>query len=130
MSAYIHVAGYVGQAGEVKTLPTGTELGDFTLAVSHWKGAGKDKTTTWCRVKVFGKMAERVHDIAKGNYVEVHGDFEAEEWTGKDGTKKVTQTINARGLNNVSAFIKGESGGSAPASRPAPQKAGEDDLPF
>lgn len=152
MGAYITIHGNIGRAPEFKTLPSGTEVAEFTVAVNHWKGRDKEATTSWFRVSVYGKAAETTRDWQKGDMAIVNGELELREYTAQDGAKRTSADLNARNLTNVSKMMRARgsgggagmasesgpgwtesrpSGGSAPARREAASpRDTEDDLPF
>ena len=152
MGAYITIHGNIGKAPEYKTLPNGTELCEFSVAVNHFKGREKEATTSWFRVSVFGKPAEWVRDWQKGDMVIVNGELELREWTGQDGAKRTSADLKGNNFSNLSKMMRARgsgggagmasesgpgwtesrpSGGSAPAKREAASpRDTEDDLPF
>lgn len=57
----IHLLGRLGQSPELKDLPSGDKVCNFSIATSEkWKSkTGEDKEETqWHRITVFGKLAE------------------------------------------------------------------------
>ena len=151
MGAYITIHGNIGKAPELKSLPSGVEVAEFSVAVNHWKGRDREATTSWFRVSIFGKPADAVRDWQKGDMVIVNGELELREYTAQDGSKRTSADLKGQGFTNVSKMMRARGSGSgagmagesgpgwtesrpsqAPASRPAapsPRDA-EDDLPF
>lgn len=80
------IIGHAGQDAELKHLPDGKMVANFSVAVK----TGKEETT-WFRVSVFGRTAEIAQQyIKKGNAVYVDGDLKAREWTDKEGNKRTS----------------------------------------
>lgn len=81
--------GHAGKDGELKYLPSGTALYEFSLAVGKWQGGDKGELTTWWRVSIFGKRAESLHNgqypVNKGDLVVVTGEPYVRTWQGDDG---------------------------------------------
>jgi len=152
MSAYITIHGNLGKSPEFKSLPSGVDVAEFTVAVSHWKGRDRETTTSWYRISIFGKAAEAVRDWQKGDHVIVNGELELREYTAQDGTKRTSADLNGRNFSNMSKMLRsrgsgagsagesgggwsedrssrgGDSGGSRRESSAPP--ATKDDLPF
>jgi single-strand DNA-binding protein len=83
---HITIHGNVGSEPELKFSASGMAIAEFSVADTY----GKDdkKKTTWHNVIVFGALAENLcASVTKGNSVIVHGRYEVEEYTKKDGTK-------------------------------------------
>jgi single-strand DNA-binding protein len=83
--------GNLGGDVEIKALPDGTSVGNFSIACGEkWKdkatGEIKEKTE-WVRVVVFGRRAEVISEhFKKGSQIYVSGKLRTREWE-KDGAK-------------------------------------------
>lgn len=120
----VTLVGRVGKDPEVKFLPTGTAVCNFSIAVSEsWtKDGKKQERTDWIDVAAFGKTAELVGQyIKKGSELLVTGKLRQDKWTDKDGKNRSSIKVNADHI----AF------GSKPKDDGAEQEAKPDDsLPF
>lgn len=127
------VVGNVGKDAEVRFLPNGDPVCNFTLADSQ----GRDKPAIWWSAGLYGKRAETLAQyITKGIQVTVVGHISEREWTDKDGNKRKSMEIR---VNDI-ALPRRENNGQdqqAPAPRQAAapkQSSGfddmDDDLPF
>ena len=109
--------GNVGRDPEVKYLPSGSAVCNFSVATSErWK----DKTTgemkeltEWSRITCFGRLAEIAGEyLRKGSKVYIEGSLRTREWE-KNGQKHYTTEINARELQMLDG--KSQDSGDRPA---------------
>ena len=107
----ITVAGQLGRDAEVRYLPNGDAVANFSVADSQ----GKDKSTIWWRCQLFGKRAEALSQyLVKGQSVTVTGKV-TERTYQKDGADKTAMEINVSDV----ALQGGRKDESAPAPRQA-----------
>ena len=94
----ITVTGRLGADAVVKTTPNGKYIMEVPIAVNI--GYGDYRKTIWFKVRQFG---ERVNNIVglftKGSLVAVSGEFDTDEWTGKDSVEHKDLVIKASSLN-------------------------------
>ena len=137
------LVGYVGRDCEVRSLSTGTKVGNFSMATSRsWKVGEEWKSeSTWHNVVIWGKDSDKSNLITKGSAVMVRGRISVEKWTDKTGIEKQTNKINAY---SVEILVNEKSGQSAYQGQGPQQTAREslanrevaeidsfdDDLPF
>lgn len=135
----VTLVGNIGKDAELKYLPTGTPIVEFSLAVQD--GWGEKKTTNWFDIKQFGDRAEKVCEyLRKGGTVLVEGKLSPRSWE-KDGQKHYRIDIVANdivllggggresGSGTVASSRVQQSPRPAPARR-APAPSYDDDLPF
>ena len=100
MYQQITLVGNLGRDVELRYLPNGTPVADFTVAVNrkYTSGDGTPKDeTTWHKVTVFGKQAEACNEyLSKGRQVLVVGRVTASAWTGQDGNPRATLEVTAQ----------------------------------
>ena len=80
--------GNMGADAEVRTLQSGTQVCDFSIAVNERRKQGEEwiDETTWIPCTVWGKAAEMMPQYArKGMAVLVEGKFKMDEWEDKNG---------------------------------------------
>lgn len=140
------VVGNLGRDPEMRYMPDGTAVTQFSMATSRrWndRSTGQPvEETIWFRVSVWGRQAEAVNQyLSKGRSVIVEGHLRADPqtggprlWTAQDGTMRASFEINAETVR----FIGGREGGGSSGSfddsyqggggKPAAQE--EDDIPF
>lgn len=143
----VQIIGRLGGDPEVRNLPNGDAVANFTVATSDkWKdkqsGEQKEKTE-WHRLVIYGKLAEVAGKyLKKGSQAFFQGKLQTREWE-KDGVKRYTTEIIVNQMTMLGSPGEGGQGGgqqaSRPAqqqqSRPAPQQSGQqdsfdDDAPF
>jgi len=106
--------GNLGQDSELKYLPSGAAILNFSVACSS--GYGDKKKTTWVRCALFGKQGEALAQyLKKGSKCFVSGEFSLNEYTANDGTKKTSVELN---VNSVS-LEGGKSDSPAQGQQPA-----------
>ena len=129
--------GRLGQNPELKNLPNGTSVCNFSLATSeNWKDkAGqKQEKTEWHKIVVFSKLAEICNQYLKtGSMVFVEGKIQTRQWDDKEGNKRYSTEILASSVN----FIGGNKDAQGENTQNAiiPEVVGEgnftsNDIPF
>lgn len=120
------IIGHLGKDPEVRYLPNGNAVANFSLATTEkWKdktsGEAKEQTE-WHRVTVFDKLAEIVGQyLKKGSLVYVCGKIKTRKYTDKDGTEKYTTEIHAHEMK----MLGGRESGDDQPKRSEPDKAGQ-----
>lgn len=94
--------GHLGQDPELRYLPSGQPVANFSVATSEkWKGkdGNTSEKTEWHRIVVFGKVAENCKQyLVKGSPVYVEGRLQTREWQNKEGQKQRTTEIVAQSV--------------------------------
>ncbi|MEY3288509.1 MAG: hypothetical protein RLZZ419_751 [Pseudomonadota bacterium] len=145
MSNVFSFTGTLGRDAEVRYIPSGMAVLNFTVANNI--GFGDKQQTLWIRVTLFGKRAEgSLKDyLKKGQQVFVSGELTQNEYKANDGTTKTSLELNANIVDLIGK--KNESGGQpqqnyqssgAREQAPARQAPGnenfdtpyDDDIPF
>lgn len=86
----ITVAGTLGKDAELKKMPNGDAICNFSVADSQ----GRDKPTIWWNCGLYGKRAESLAQyLTKGQAVTVTGSVSEREWTSKDGEKRKSMDV-------------------------------------
>ena len=134
----VTLIGNVGRDPEVKVLPSGDSVANFSVATSEkWndkKTGQQQERTEWHRVDAFGKLAEIVGQyVSKGSKVFVQGQLVYEEWNDKDGNKRTTAKIKL-GFGSKLVLL-GDPGAKSQKSAPKSEESkaapvGDDDVPF
>lgn len=84
------VAGNVARDMEVRYLPNGDAVGNFSVADNQ----GKDKQAIFWNCSLYGKRAETLSQyITKGQAVTVSGTVTEREWKDKEGNNRKTMEI-------------------------------------
>lgn len=115
------LVGNVGKDPEVKFLPSGSAVANFTLATSERfkdKSGEFQERTEWHNLTAYQRLAEIVRDyVKKGSKLYVEGRIQTRSWDDKDTQKKVYRTeIVVNDLVLLSGRGEGESGGYSRSS--------------
>ena len=112
--------GNVGKDPEVKVLPSGQPVANFSIATSErykdQQGNWQDRTE-WHNMTAYGKLAEIVRDyVKKGNKLYTEGRLTTRSWDDKESGKKVYRTeIVVGDISLLSG--RGEDGGQSGSSQ-------------
>lgn len=123
----ISIAGQLGKDAEVRFLPNGDPVSNFSIADSQ----GKNKDAIWWNCKLFGKRAESLAPyLVKGQSLTISGIVVQRKFTDKNGQEKIATNVN---VNEV-ALQGGRKESSPQQSKPASSPKGfdymDDDVPF
>lgn len=121
------IIGYLGKDPEVRYLPSGDAVANFSIATTEkWKDkqTGEMKEATeWHRINTFGKLAEIVGQyLHKGSLVFVQGKITTRKWTDKDGIERFSTEIKADTLKMLGGRESSEGGQGQPQRQAAPQR--------
>jgi single-strand DNA-binding protein len=138
------ISGYLGHDSKMRTLPNGTLVLNFSVAVQRRvKVDGQwQSVPIWTDVTLFGTRAEWLSErLKKGSHVEAYGELGIREYEGRDGKQHTQVELLARDVNPLDKREQGEAprtqqqrqgGQGSYQAPPAPPPAsyGEDDIPF
>jgi single-strand DNA-binding protein len=117
------VTGRLTRDAEMKTLPTGTELLTFDLAINN--GFGQYAKTIFVTVDVWGKSGNKiVQYLVKGKQVGVSGELQVQKWQDKNGGGERSKMV----LSTNAVVLLGGSGKSDP--EPTYEVGPDDGVPF
>ena len=135
----IILIGNVGRDPQMRYLPSGDPVTDFSMATSE-RRRGPDglpqEYTTWFRVTAFGKLAETCYTfLRKGSYAYVEGTLSQRDWTDREGANRVSLEVRAREMRMLDKRGAGLDGETArPSGGPSPASSDDDltmdDVPF
>jgi single-strand DNA-binding protein len=119
------LVGNLGQDPEVRYLPNGGAVANLSVGVSdQWKDkttGEKKQKTEWCRVVLFGKLAEIAGEyLRKGSQVYIEGKLTTRKWADQAGVEKYTTEIHVN-VGGVLQMLGGKPEGS-PGSQPQMQQ--------
>lgn len=122
--------GRLGRDPEVKFLPSGQAVANFSLATSERRqdkeGNWKDRTE-WHRIVLFGKQAETAGNyLHKGDRVFIEGRVQSREWDDREGQKRTTVEIVGVNMIMLSGRAEAQSGGTEAVE----EISSEEDVPF
>lgn len=136
----ITIVGNLGRDPEMRYLPSGTPVTNFSVATNHTYTTSGEKAqeTTWFRVAVFGKQAEAVSQyLHKGSKVLVEGRLIPDKETGgpkvwqkNDGSWAASFEVNANTVRFLDSRGDNAVGGNTTPSAVDDLPAAEDEIPF
>lgn len=102
--ADIKFTGNVGKDAELKFLPSGRPVLNFSVADSKSKrlesGEWETLAEQWLDCAVWGDLAEFYADkIKRGSRVTVYGDFMSRKYQNKEGVPGVALEVNVKGID-------------------------------
>ena len=129
-------SGRLGRDSEVKYIPSGTAVLEFSLAVDT--GFGDKKTSFWLKCAMFGDRGQKLSQyLLKGQQVIVSGEFSPREYQAGDGTTKVSLELRVNAVELVGGQREAPASPataarqqSQAARKPATFDDMEDDVPF
>lgn len=122
----ISISGNVGKDAELRAIPSGESVCQFSVADSQ----GKDKPTIWWRCSLWGKRADTLSQyLLKGQQVTVIGQVTEREYTDKDGTQKKAMEIRVTDVALQGKSANQSDSQPAQQSRPAPRPAARPPAP-
>ncbi|MGA2410553.1 MAG: single-stranded DNA-binding protein [Candidatus Binataceae bacterium] len=124
------LVGNLGRDPEIRYLPSGQTVANFTLATSDSysdRAGARQERTDWHNIVVYGKQAELCGQyLKKGRQVYVEGRISNRQWEAKDGTGKRYRTeIVAQRIQ----FLGGRAGAAANGGMDEPADFGPADMP-
>lgn len=137
------LVGNVGKDPEVRSMPNGTKVANFSIATSEtWKDKNtgeKQEKSEWHNIVVFNRLAEIVEQyIKKGSKIYAEGKLQTRSWE-QDGVKKYMTEINCNQLQMLDTKpvgttppVAGSGTGSQHSNHSAPSNFDnfDDSIPF
>ena len=116
---------------EIKYLPSGTTVANFSIASNDYYKKGDDivENVSYLDIVVFSRQAENCNEyLSKGSRVLIEGRLQQRRWEAKDGTKRSKVEIVA---SNVVFLGAGKSAGVAKEEEDTDfETFSDDDIPF
>lgn len=148
----VNLIGNLGRDPEIKTLPGGDTVCNFSIACSEtWKDKNtgeRKESTEWVNVVIFGKLAEIAGQyLQKGSQVYLRGKLKTRKWQDKNtGQDRYTTEVHCDDMKMLGAKPDGagsrDGNNSGQQQRQQPQQQQrqapaqqrnndfDDDLPF
>lgn len=133
----VMLLGNVGSDPELKALPSGDEVANFSVATTErWKDKKTDEmkeATEWHRIVAFGKLASIIGQyVKKGTQIFIEGSLRTRSWD-QDGVKKYSTEIVAKDISMLgqSSGSPSQNNGTQPSnSVPMPAPPTDEEIPF
>ncbi|MDO6428157.1 single-stranded DNA-binding protein [Thalassotalea sp. 1_MG-2023] len=109
------IVGNLGQDPEVRFMPNGNAVANFTVATSEtWKdkqtGEQKEKTE-WHRIVIYQRLAEIAGEyLKKGSKVYLEGRLQTRKWQNQQGQDQYTTEIVANEMQMLDSRGQGQGG--------------------
>lgn len=134
----VTLIGRVGRDPEVRYMPNGEAVANFSIATSEsWKDKNGERVTKteWHNIALYRKMAEIAGQyLKKGSQVYIEGKIQSRKYTGKDGIERTAYEIIGSEMKMLGGNTGTESVQATPTKQDqtAPVQADnfEDDIPF
>lgn len=120
--------GHLGKDCEVRYMPNGTAVANFSVASSEkWKDKNSGEQmerTEWLRCNAFERLAEVCGEyLKKGSLVYVEGNLQTRKYTDKDGVERYATECRAQSMKMLGGKRDDDGDGHAPAQRREPTAA-------
>jgi single-strand DNA-binding protein len=114
--------GNLGSDPEVKYMPSGDAVANFSLATSDgWKDkqtGEQQERTEWHRICMYARLAEIAGEyLKKGSKVYIEGSLRTRKWQDQNGVEKYTTEIIANNMQMLDT--RGTSGAQGSYSAPS-----------
>ena len=108
--------GNLGRDPEVRYLPSGDAVANFSIATSeNWKDRNgqRQERTEWHNISMFGRLAEIAGQyLKKGSKVYIEGRIQSRKYTGKDGIERTAYDIVANEMKMLGSRNASGGGGN------------------
>ena len=107
----IELAGFLGARPATRFLPSGTKVANARLAEGYrYVDAQKKEQehTNWHAIVAYGRLADMVEQLDKGDNVLVGGTLQIREFTPADGSKRRVYEVIARTVAKIDRISNGD----------------------
>jgi single-strand DNA-binding protein len=107
----IELAGYLGGKPVTRFLPSGTKVANVRLAEGYrYLDAQKKEQehTNWHAIVCYGRLADIIEQLNKGDNVLVNGTLQIREFTPADGSKRRVYEVIARTVAKIDRISDGD----------------------
>lgn len=107
----IELAGYLGAKPVTRFLPSGTKVANVRLAEGYrYVDAQKKEQehTNWHAIVCYGKLADIIEQMNKGDNVLVGGTLQIRAFTPTDGSRRRVYEVIARTVARIDRISNGE----------------------
>jgi single-strand DNA-binding protein len=121
------IAGQLGRDAEVRFLPNGDPVANFSIADSQ----GKDKDAIWWNCQLFGKRAESLAQyLTKGQAVTITGSVSQRKYTDKNGVEKISTDVRVNDVALQGGRKENTTQPQSKKSQPQTFEDMDDSIPF
>jgi len=102
--------GNLGRDPEIRHLPTGMKVANFSLATTMKRKTGEQ--TEWHNIVAFDRLADLAEKyLRKGKQIYLEGRIQTRQWEAKDGSGKRSRTEIIMSEMQFVGSARGENGG-------------------
>lgn len=126
MFAQTQIIGRLGQDADVRYMPSGAPVANFSVATDEkWKDkqGQQQERTTWYRCALFGPVVEALEQyLKKGQLVFCEGIMQERTWQDRDGNERKSWELKVNTVKLLGGRSQGSqaSGGGIPNSSAPP----------
>lgn len=114
--ARVTLVGHLGRDPELRWMPDGSAVCNFSLATSE--KSRDQEYTTWWKINVWGKQAEACAEyLSKGRPVLVEGRVGTRSYTDRDGNERTSLEVQAGQVQFLGSRNDGDSKSDEPSGR-------------
>jgi len=105
---------------ELRTLPSGKHVANFTIATNEYRGTGAEERTEYHAIVAWDRLAEICGQfLGKGQLVDVEGRLQTRQWDDDAGKRHWKTEVGANSLEMLSGRGKKEYAKEAQAAQDA-----------
>jgi single-strand DNA-binding protein len=107
----IELVGYIGAKPIIRFLPSGMKVASVRLAEGYHYVDAENKEqehTNWHAIVCYGRLAEMIEHLNKGDNVLVNGTLQIREFTPPDGLKRRVYEVIARTVAKIDRRSNGD----------------------
>jgi len=123
------LAGNLTRDPQLSTLPSGTPVAEFGLAVNRkWKGkdGSNNESVTFVDIRAFARSAELINQyLNKGSPILIEGSLRYDQWENKEGQKRSKLYV----VVDTFQFLGGGQGGGSGNRRSSDEPGHSDEMP-
>lgn len=116
----IVLIGNLGADPEIRTLPSGDSVANFSVATTDRRSNGAEgfvDATEWHRVALYGKQADvAAKYLKRGSQIYVEGKLRSNKWTDREGVERKSWVVLADRMQMLGKAEQPRPRGAEPAS--------------
>lgn len=115
----VSIIGNLAGPLEIRVFPT-FQVAKGAIAINSGKTKeGVEKPPTWVKIETWGELAHAASsELRKGEKIQILGRMKKDEWTGRDGNKRLDVVVVANQINRIVDSAPND--GNGPYNDPAP----------
>lgn len=127
------LVGNVGKDPEVRFLPSGQPVANFSLATNEIRNSKDGKRvekTEWHKIVAFGKLGEICGEyLSKGKLVYIEGKIQTRSWEDKNGNQKQSTEVIATSMQMLDKKLESNKN-KVDSDNDNNEEENQEDIPF